>query len=50
MDTLKELAIYTLKELLMYIKKRTCKVYKHNELVMYIIKYFLFSIYSTKTT
>ncbi len=43
MDTPKDIYIYTLK---MYIKKRifyvstkrTCYVYKHNELVMYPIK------------
>ena len=33
----------------MYIKTRTCNVYKRNELVMYIIKYFLLNIYSTST-
>ena len=39
MDTLKDIYIYTLKELLMYIKTRTCKVYKHNEHVMYILQW-----------
>ena len=57
MYTPKEHVIYTLKELLMYIKKWTLYVYtkknllciQKHELVMYTLKYFLFSIYSTST-